>query len=176
MSTVFSGFTAAGVLGEAVMSDDGVYRYVLNRRWDRSRPVLPWIMLNPSVADEKTDDPTIARCMTRALRAGYGGICVSNLFALRATDPSSLLRHPDPEGPENDSWLDGLASDTGHGAVPVVIAWGALAAPRLREQASRVLGILILGGCRLECLGVTGGGYPRHPCRLGYDVPLRPYS
>jgi hypothetical protein len=161
------------VLGEAVMSDDGAYRYVLNRRWDRERLVLPWIMLNPSVADEKTDDPTIARCMTRALRAGYGGICVLNLFALRATDPASLLRHPDPAGPENNGWLTGLAGDTGHGTAPVVIAWGALTVPRLRERAAVVLDIL--GGCRLECLGTTRDGYPRHPCRLGYDVPLQPW-
>lgn len=171
MSTAFSGFTAAGVLGEAVMSEDGVYRYVLNRRWDRERPVLPWIMLNPSRADEKTDDPTITRCMTRALRAGYGGICVLNLFALRATDPAALLRYHDPAGPENDGWLKGLAGDTGHGTVPVVVAWGALAVPRLRDRAAGVLGTL--GGCRLQCLGVTRDGYPRHPCRLGYDVPLQ---
>lgn len=155
------------------MSDDGAYRYVLNRRWDRSLPMMPWIMLNPSKADEKTDDATITRCCVRALHAGAGGICVLNLFALRSADPAALLRHPDPVGPENDSWLKGLISDTGRGEVPIAVAWGALAVPLLRDRADRVLEML--DGCLLACLGTTRDGYPRHPSRLGYDVPWQPW-
>jgi hypothetical protein len=172
MSTVtLNGLTSRGMLGEAVISEDGAYRYVLDRRWDRDLDVMPWIMLNPSVADHETDDATVIRCMTRAIRAGYGGICVLNLFALRATDPAQLLRHPDPAGPDNDRWLAGLAEATGHGITPVIAAWGAHGV--LYDRDKRVLELL--AGCRLLCLGVTKSGQPRHPVRLGYDVPYQPF-
>lgn len=154
------------------MSEDGAYRYVLNRRWNRALPVLGWIMLNPSKADEKTDDPTITRCCVRALQAGYGGICVLNLFALRATNPAQLQLHPDPVGPENDGWLAGLVSDTGHGAVPVIAAWGVHGSLFGRDKTV----LKTLAGARLLCLGTTNGGQPRHPGRLGYDVPFVPFA
>jgi hypothetical protein len=175
VSVILSGVTAAGMAGEAVLSEDGAYRYGLTRRWDPSLVPLPWIMLNPSTADEKTDDVTITRCCARALRAGYGGIDVLNLFALRSADPGELLRHPDPAGPENDEWLARLATGTPrrYRAVPVAVAWGALGVPLLRDRAAGVLAML--DGCRLLCLGTTKDGYPRHPCRLGYDVPLVPF-
>ena len=174
MSVTVAGVTSAGMAGEAVLSGDGTYRYVLSRCWDRSLYALPWVMLNPSTADEKTDDPTIMRCVRRAVMAGYGGIRVVNLFALRATDPAELARHPDPVGPENDEILTSLAQVTGHGIIPVVVAWGASVPPRLRERPAAVWEIL--DGCRALCLGKTRDGYPRHPGRLGYDVPFRGFD
>lgn len=177
--SVTCGMTAAGHLGEADMSEDGAYRYVLNRRWDRSLPVLCWIMLNPSVADAVTDDPTITRCIRRAERwrwrgTAFGGICVLNLFALRATDPAELSAPGvDPVGPENNKWLSGIDADTGSGRrSPVIAAWGSLGA--LRERDAEVC--RILAGTELWCLGTTASGQPRHPGRLGYDVQLVPYQ
>jgi hypothetical protein len=172
MSTVtLNGLTDLGMLGEAVLSADGAYRYVLNRRWDRGLGVMSWIMLNPSTADHKTDDATIIRCTARAIRSGYGGICVLNLFALRATHPAVLRAHPDPVGPDNDAVLAALAESTGHGAEPVIAAWGAHGALFGRDRAV----LRLLDGCRLLCLGTTKDGQPRHPVRLGYDVPYRPF-
>ena len=48
------------LLRTATISDDGVYRYRLGRRWDDRSPVL-FVMLNPSTADADIDDPTIRR-------------------------------------------------------------------------------------------------------------------
>jgi hypothetical protein len=50
------------------------YRRRLWRYWlpDR-RPLLAWIMLNPSTADGALDDATIRVCCGRARRLGYGG-------------------------------------------------------------------------------------------------------
>jgi hypothetical protein len=55
-------------------------------------------MLNPSTADHLTDDPTITRCLSRAIAMKYGRLEVANLFPLRATDPAELLTHVDPLG------------------------------------------------------------------------------
>lgn len=162
-------------VSEAVISDDEVYRYVLNRRWGYYGPVMPWIGLNPSKADARINDPTIYRMIMFAKREGCRGICVLNLHALRSTDPAELLRHPAPVGPENDRWLAGLREDTGG---PVVAAWGAhpFAAARVTEV------LRLLAGVDLVCLGTTAAGHPKHPLARGKHripdtapfVPWRP--
>ena len=48
---------------DAKISSDGKYRYSLVREWDKEKPKVLFIGLNPSTADEKTDDPTIRRCI-----------------------------------------------------------------------------------------------------------------
>ena len=63
------------------------------------------IGLNPSTADEKENDPTIVRCINFAKSWGYGGVCVANLFAFRATLPIEMMASKDPIGKENDVWL-----------------------------------------------------------------------
>src|SRR5258708_25884820 len=93
-------FDLDGVEKGAVLSDDLVYRYELTRRWD-SRPMVTWVMLNPSIADAEVDDLTVTKCCGFTQRWGWGGIRVVNLFALRATNPKELHDHPDPVGPKN---------------------------------------------------------------------------
>jgi len=61
-----------------------------------------FIGLNPSTADETKDDPTIRRCINYAKRWGYSGLCMTNLFALRATKPAVMKANPGPVGREND--------------------------------------------------------------------------
>ncbi|KAA0997816.1 DUF1643 domain-containing protein [Paraburkholderia panacisoli] len=39
----------------AHISDCGAYRYRLWREWDRSKPTLAFLMLNPSTADHLSD-------------------------------------------------------------------------------------------------------------------------
>jgi len=149
------------VIRDAEISDDEVYRYVLNRRWNQGLPVMPWVLLNPSTADAEVDDPTVGRMMTFADRERCGGICVLNLYALRSPNPRWLRAHPDPVGPDNDKWLAGLASDAA-GGPPVMAAWGAhpLALPRLPRVRE------LLGGLPMTCLGVTRNGSPAHPLYL----------
>jgi hypothetical protein len=79
-----------------------------------------FIGLNPSTADETIDDPTIRRCVIFAKDWGYGALCMTNLFAFRATDPAIMKAHPEPVGESNDGTLEELALST----VVVVAAWG----------------------------------------------------
>lgn len=174
-----------GVLGRRIhraasFSYDGTYRYRLVRRWD-SKPVLSWLMLNPSTADGQSDDPTIRRCMVFADDWGYGGIAVYNLFALRATDPKVLLGHPDPVGAANADWLRDLQQPAlfpPHHVPTVVAAWGAHRAVQLlREQAVPHAQEMntVLRGLRLKCLGATKAGHPRHPLYVAGSQPLVPW-
>ena len=60
---------------DALLSPCGCYRYALWRRWEPGPQVL-FIMLNPSTADELTDDPTIRRCIGFARSWGFGSLAV----------------------------------------------------------------------------------------------------
>ena len=85
------------------------YRYSLKRVWNRQSSLVLFIGLNPSTADEINDDPTLTRCMDYAKRWGYGGVCVANLFAYRATKPTDMLRVKDAIGKDNNKWLKKLS-------------------------------------------------------------------
>lgn len=154
--------------GHAVFSGDGIYRYTLTRTWGQGTRRALWIMLNPSTATAFADDPTIRRC-TRFTRAwGLDGLIVANLFALRATDPAELTRHPEPVGPANDAQITGALAD----AAVLVAAWGAhpMAATRAAAVAA-----LVPAGARMQCLGVTKDGWPRHPLYVKGSEQLRPW-
>ncbi|TMG72243.1 MAG: DUF1643 domain-containing protein [Chloroflexi bacterium] len=138
----------------ASFSRDRRYRYRLWRRWDAARPVVAFVMLNPSTADAARDDPTIRRCIGFARSWGYGRLEVVNLFAYRATDPRSLRHVPDPVGPAN---LRHLAAATARARL-VIAAWGA--DPSANDAPARKR---VLSRPELRCLGLTRSGAPRHP-------------
>ena len=53
-------------------------------------PLILFIGLNPSTADETKNDPTIRRCINFAKDWGYGGVMIANLFAFRSTSPEIM--------------------------------------------------------------------------------------
>jgi hypothetical protein len=161
-----------GGTGRAVFNEARTHRYLLERRWREGEP-LTWLMLNPSTAGAFADDPTIRRCIRFAQRDGYAGIKVVNLFALRATSPRELRKHPGPVGLCNDRML----REATRGAA-VVAAWGAHrgAGDRGRVIAAR----LARTGLVLVCLGATKAGHPVHPlargrARVPDDAPFVPW-
>lgn len=139
----------------AVISDCGLYRYRLWRRW-ADGPCCVFVMLNPSTADATKDDPTIRRCIGFAKREGCGSLEVVNLFAFRATSPDDMKRAVQPIGPDNDRHLL-EATRTADG--PVIAAWGAHGGYEGRDRSVR----LLLREVSLLCLGKTKNGSPRHP-------------
>lgn len=153
----------------AVISDCGQFRYHLWRRWNPDLPTMVWVMLNPSTADATADDPTIRRCIGFAKREGCGGISVRNVFALRATDPAELAKHPDPFGPENEAYL--LHARNVSLLTVMVLGWGAkLTDRRLREYYRRAEVCCVVN--QPYCFGTTKAGDPRHPLYLKGDAPL----
>jgi hypothetical protein len=154
-----------------ILSDCRQYRYTLARKLPGAEAPLVFCMLNPSTADENSDDPTIRRCMGFAQREGRSGILVVNLFALRATDPRVLLHHSDPVGPMNDRFLRLAASRHGE----IICAWGAVPQGH-NHRAQRAAAILREHGATLLCLGKTKHGAPRHPLYLKSDTPIIPFN
>ena len=154
----------------ATLSDDKKYRYRLWRRWNFDFPEVIWIMLNPSTADATKDDATIRRCINFARAWGFGGIEVVNLFAYRATNPRDLFETRDPIGPDNDAMLRHMM--TRYDRDLFVAAWGAF--PKYLGNRDKDV-LEMMKEKRLECLGVTAEGYPRHPVRLASDTPRETY-
>ncbi len=144
----------------AIFSPMRDYRYALSRTWNSSGKVVNFIGLNPSTADETTDDPTIVRCRNFAMAWGYGGMWMTNIFAWRSTDPKVLLGHRDPVGVGNPEWLRRIA-----GKVDLVVcAWG-VPAKSLQGHA-RTVAADLQHHAALHMLRLTKEGFPAHPLYL----------
>lgn len=151
--------------GSAVISEDGRYRYTLDRGWDVGVGNVLWVMLNPSTADEGKDDPTIRKCIGFSQRWGFKSLRVVNLFAFRATKPADLRRADDAVGPRNASVLrDAILENEA-----IVAAWGFHGAKT--QQAAYLRPLLVARGA--VCLGLTASGQPNHPLMLSYTVERR---
>lgn len=138
----------------AYISSDGKYRYVLRREWGFDvKNHVAFVMLNPSTADARIDDPTIRRCIGFAQSWGYDGLSVVNLFAYRATNPKNLMRAADPIGPDNDEWIRDITLRS----KITVAAWGTKGNFLGRDQScGKFLPFLY-------CLELTKDGFPKHP-------------
>lgn len=155
---------------EAIYSECGAYRYRLVRKWDSSAGRMAFVMLNPSTASEKVNDPTIARCEKRARLLGFGGLDVVNLFAFRATDPADLRAAEAPVGPDNDAFL----ADACDAADMVLAAWGVHG--RHRDRDTEALPFLTRHPGKLHTLGLTRHGLPRHPLYVSYAQRPQPWN
>ncbi|MFN0276773.1 MAG: DUF1643 domain-containing protein [Chitinophagales bacterium] len=149
------------MLKAATFSKDRKYRYSLLRVWDEVSPILNFIGLNPSKADEENDDKTISNCIAIAMKNGYGGIRMLNLFAIVSTDPKLLLTCEDPLGKNDDHIFEYLCSDEEY-----VFCWGAF--KEARERAN----FMIEKFTNALCLGQNIDGSPKHPCRLSHETPI----
>ncbi len=142
----------------AVFSGDRLYRYSLERIWLEELPLIMFIGLNPSTADETDDDPTIRRCVGYADSWGYGGLIMANLFAYRTPYPRVLLEARDPVGPENNEWLKKSADR----AMMRIAAWGNRGT--YMGRGDRVRTLLEKPEKPLHHLGLTmHKKQPRHP-------------
>ena len=84
------------VNSHAVYSPCKQYRYELTRQWSDNNKRMLFILLNPSTATERKNDPTVERCEKRARNLNYGAYRVCNIFSYRATNPLELRNSADP--------------------------------------------------------------------------------
>lgn len=149
----------------ATYSDCERYRFKLWREWS-DEPMVNFLMLNPSTATERDNDPTVERCQRRAERWGYGGLIVTNIFAFRSTDPRGL-KIDDPIGSGNDAAILEAATESRL----IVCAWGTHGV--LHDRGNAVLELLRKQKRikdKLRALKVGKSGYPMHPLYLPYEL------
>ena len=147
----------------ATYSDCETYRYALTRTWDEAGGKVLFVMLNPSTATEVQNDPTVERCERRARALGYGAFRVTNIFAMRETDPFKMRKAADPIGPLNDAAI----LEGADWADRIVAAWGTHGAHL--DRGPQVEAVLRNAGHPLYHLGLSKAGHPKHPLYISYS-------
>jgi hypothetical protein len=144
----------------AKFSDCEKYRYELCEVWDSKRPMLLWILMNPSVANLDHSDPTLIKTGKYARAWGFGGQLIGNVHAYRATNSKDMLKVDDPVGPENDNALVKMAKRS----KLIVLAYG-IPPKRLSERGIYVANLLA-ETYDLYYLKLNSDGSPSHPLYL----------
>ncbi len=153
------------------------YRYLLWRSWDVALPAVSFVMLNPSAADEHTNDPTITRSIGLAKGLGFGRIYVVNLFAYMTKSPALLKAAPQPIsckkdaklGRHNDNFIQFALAQSDK----TVLAWGnhGLFQERGRAVLEMVRHISRPENCYV--FEITKQGQPRHPLYTPRSISLQ---
>ena len=151
---------------DAILSEDRKYRYILSRIWDETKPTVLFIGLNPSTADENTDDPTIRRCINFAKSWGYGGIFMANLFAFRSTNPQGLYAEQDPVGSANDFYIKEYSDKS----KLTIACWGNHG--NFINRSEEVCKLVN----SLYCLDINKSGKPKHPLYVKPNATRKPYT
>ncbi len=150
----------------AKFSDCRKYRFALWRIWDSSKPYAMIIGLNPSIANETRADHTLTRCINLAKILGYGGVCMTNLFAYVNTYPNEMKKQDNPIGKDNDDWLKKYAEY----ADIVIAAWGNDGA--FKNRSSEVKKLIT----NLYYLQLNQTGEPTHPRCFSYDLKPQKFN
>jgi hypothetical protein len=161
------------------------HRWTLTRHCvDDARPerLLPWLMLNPSEADDKQEDPTLLRILQWTWRWGFDGPLLLNIYPFRTPHPRVLAQRV-VGWAERQDW--GVRDDiwANHHIVKaklapfdaVMAAWGTPAGSLGHETDLWVENLLEeIGTSRdvedqltLWCIGRTKAGDPTHPMARG---------
>ncbi|HNG68590.1 MAG TPA: DUF1643 domain-containing protein [Saprospiraceae bacterium] len=151
----------------ANFSDCRKLRYSLWRIWDQSKPLVMFIGLNPSTANETESDPTINSVVRIAKANGYGGAYMMNCFPFISTNPKGLEISFESTR-RNDSELYEIMSK----CKDAVFAWGNFEVVRDHGrdiQLSRMFPNAL-------CLARNKNGTPKHPLYCKSDTILQPYN
>jgi len=137
---------------------DGLYRYSLTRIWDESRPMVLWIMLNPSDADDKKDDATVKKIVKISNNNGFGGLYVGNIYAYRTKNPGELFKDKkiDYIGEFNIITIKGMAWIS----TKIIVACG----KRIKQKdLLKIIKSIQELQKKVYCLGYNRDGTPVHP-------------
>ena len=146
----------------AVFSPCRKYRYSLTRSWNSAEGYVLFIGLNPSIADEIIDDPTLIRCINFAKDWGYGGLIMVNLFAYMSTHPTDLKKAKLPIGKNNNKHI----LKNHQKSQLTIAAWGNDG--NLLKRDKEVLKIIN----NPMCLNINKSGQPAHPLYQKKDQEL----
>lgn len=146
----------------AIFSENREYRFVLWRRWDERKPMITFIGINPSSADEFKDDETIRRVISFATTWGYGGVYMVNIYAYISTDYSKCKKIGSLKN-------IGFVEEYGKKSKTVVFAWGKkpiydYTIRHLREWFPKA-----------KCLYKNLDGSPVHPLFVKGDTKLKKF-
>lgn len=147
----------------AEFSLNRTYRYCLWRIWDKTKPMVMFIGLNPSTASEHLNDATIRRVVSFARIWEYGGVYMLNCFPYVSTNPDDLIVTDNDT--TNDRWL----KEIGNICSEVIFAWGNFSIVKERKRDAELLKMFP----NAKALVINKDGSPRHPLYVKTDtIPI----
>ncbi len=170
---------------DASFSECGNYRWWLKRRISKEDNILFFIGLNPSKANEYSDDPTLRRMLRFCKCWGYGTLLVMNLFARISSSPKILHHCLDPIGNDNDQHLlNRITYWSENSKCDLWLGWGA--GGSWKDRNLEVIYWLKKAWSNRSndfpsangpmSVGVTRLGHPRHPLYTPAKEVLKPFS
>ena len=135
-------------------------RYQLWRIWDKEKPLILFILLNPSKADHKNDDKTVNKLIGFTKIFEFGGFYLGNLYSLITSTPSPGKFIIDED--RNIKHIKMMNNK----CEKVIIGWG-----NLGNYPTWLLNNI----SKPMCLGINKNGTPKHPLYLSYKTQLINY-
>lgn len=141
----------------------GNRRYRLWRIWNEKKPLLLYILLNPSYADATFDDRTVIKLIRFSKNFGFGGFYLGNLHSYVTPYPpvlkNKILEH------DNVNLLH-LKKMTKK-CEKVVFGWGNYGhTPQWLKELVK----------EPYCFGFNQNGSPKHPLYLPHSSELKPFQ
>jgi len=149
------------IIQGADFSEDRNYRYSLWRIWDESKPLVMFIGLNPSTANETDNDPTIKSVCRIANNNGFGGVYMMNCFPYVTAYPKELRETSLKSVVDNYEHLVRIKSLVAE----VVFAWG-----NFQEVTDVIKNDLCNLFPNAKVLAVNKNGSPKHPLYCKSDI------
>lgn len=142
------------------------YRYKLWRIWDNTLPLVMFIGLNPSTADEVKDDNTISNVGKIAKQNNYGGFYMMNSFPFVSTDPKQLTDLT------NNNINDQALLEVKNKCTDVVFAWGSFDVMKKTGRDQQLINMFP----NAKALKINKDRSPKHPLYFNSNNPLLKYS
>ena len=141
------------MISKAEFSLDGHFRYSLSRIWENKLPKVLFIMLNPSIANSKKNDPTIRKIISYSKSWGFGGVYVGNIYSNISPYPKDIRLIKFHREKKNIESIKKMKEKTELS----VFAWGN------NEKAPKWLKAIIKNPYYIE---LSKNGIPKHPLYL----------
>ncbi len=164
------------LISMAEFSEDRLYRYSLTRVIDQVN-MRPLVIagLNPSVANEVKDDPTITREIDFATRWGCGYLYKVNAYGWVETKPKLMFAEKrknsrDIVGPDNDDHIRRAVEVCKASNGIFLVAWGKHIEPYRQMVLAELIGDIAM------CIKKNLDGTPIHPLyqpAISVPVPWR---
>ena len=127
---------------EAIFNDSHTHRYLWKQVWDKDKPTIAIIMLNPCQADSIVTDTTTSLVVNNVAKLQeYGGVEILNLYSKLTTKLSFKETDEELNDKENDSYiLKSVESSS-----KTILAWGKASNSnaRIEERAVAVINMLL---------------------------------
>ncbi len=138
------------------------YRFSLWRIWDETKPLVMFIGLNPSTANENENDPTIRSVGRISKHNGYGGFYMMNCFPIVSPDPTILKdfwQSSNPYTQYQDMVNRSKLKDVAKVCKDVVFAWGSFSVVKEVNRDKEFAQMFP----NAKALQINKNGSPKHP-------------